>query len=192
MKQNYLELISLNFKEHAEVLNSSQALQKNLDKTSSIISSSLKKGKKIIWCGNGGSASDSTHLSAELIGRFKKRRRPLKSISLANDPSTMTCISNDFGFSKLFSRQVDGLGEKGDILIAISTSGKSKNIFEAIKVAKRKKLKVISFLGKQGGICKGKSDVEFMIPSNSTARIQEMHILLGHILCDLIERKLSL
>ena len=104
----------------------------------------------------------------------------------------MTCISNDFGFSKLFSRQVDGLGEKGDILIAISTSGKSKNIFEAIKVAKRKKLKVISFLGKQGGICKGKSDVEFMIPSNSTARIQEMHILLGHILCDLIERKLSL
>ena len=103
----------------------------------------------------------------------------------------MTCISNDFGFNKLFSRQVDGLGEKGDILITISTSGK-QNIFEAIKVAKKKKLKVISFLGKQGGICKGKSDIEFMILSNSTARIQEMHILLGHILCDLIERKLSL
>ena len=87
---------------------------------------------------------------------------------------------------------MDGLGEKGDILITISTSGKSRNIFEAIKVAKKKKLKVISFLGKQGGICKGKSDIEFMILSNSTARIQEMHILLGHILCDLIERKLSL
>ena len=91
----------------------------------------------------------------------------------------MTCISNDFGFNKLFSRQVDGLGEKGDILITISTSGKSRNIFEAIKVAKKKK--VISFLGKQGGICKGKSDIEFMTLSNSTARIQEMHILLGHI-----------
>ena len=193
MKNNFENLIKFHFKEHAFVLQSTSLnLINKLEKASSHLSKVLSNGKKIFWCGNGGSASDSVHLSAELIGRFKKNRIPLKSIALPNDPATMTCISNDFGFEKIFSRQIEGLGEHGDVLITITTSGNSKNILEAIKEAKRKKMKVISFLGKTGGKCKGKADLEFMIKSNSTARIQEMHILLGHILCDLIERKLKL
>lgn len=192
-KKNYENIIKSHFEEHSSVLKSTFLNMINkLEKASSELSQGLTKEKKIFWCGNGGSASDSIHLSAELIGRFKKNRKPLKSIALPNDPATMTCISNDFGFEKIFSRQIESLGEQGDILIAISTSGNSKNILEAIEQAKKNKMKVITFLGKNGGKCKGKADLEFVIKSDSTARIQEMHIMLGHILCDLIERKLKL
>jgi len=155
---------------------------------SGIVSKALVNNKAILWCGNGGSASDSMHLSAELVGRFKKKRKSLKSISLTSDPALLTCISNDFGYSNVFSRQIEGLGTKGDVLIAITTSGNSRNILKAINQAKKKGLNVISFLGNSGGLCRGKSDLDMIIKSKSTARIQEMHILLGHILCELIEK----
>ena len=148
----------------------------------------MLKKRTIFWCGNGGSASDSMHLSAELIGRFKKSRRPLKSISLAGNPASITCISNDFGYPNVFARQIEGLGENGDVLVVISTSGQSKNILRAINQAKKKNLHVISLLGNNGGLCRGKGDLDLIIKSKSTARIQEMHILVGHILCELVEK----
>ena len=156
------------------------------------MSNCIKNKGTVFWCGNGGSASDSLHLSAELIGRLNKNRRPLASISLSGNPSTLTCISNDFGYNKVFSRQVEALGKKNDVLVAISTSGNSLNILDAIKMAKKKKMKIISLLGKSGGKSKGLSNINIIIPSNSTARIQEMHILIGHIICDLTEKKLKL
>ncbi len=192
---NKLEkIVKNNFNEHKKIFNKI-ATKSFIDKiilASEIISKSLIENKTIFWCGNGGSASDSMHLSAELIGRFKRNRRPLRSISLAGDSASLTCISNDFGYVNVYSRQIEGLGNKGDVLVAISTSGKSRNILKAINQAKKNKLKVISLLGRNGGKCKGKSDLDLIIKSNSTARIQEMHISIGHIICDLVEKKMKL
>ncbi len=188
------KLIKKNFNEHKKVFNkvATESFTNKIILASEIISNVLLKNKTIFWCGNGGSASDSMHLSAELIGRFKKNRKPLKSISLAGDSASLTCISNDFGYLNVFSRQIEGLGSKGDVLVAISTSGKSRNILKAINQAKKNKLYVISLLGRDGGMCKGKSDLELIVKSNSTARIQEMHILIGHILCDLVEKNMKI
>ena len=132
------------------------------------------------------------HLSAELIGRLKKNRIPLRSISLSSNPATITCISNDFGFENLFSRQIQALGKKDDILVSISTSGNSKNIIKAINQAKVNKLKTISLLGNKGGKCRGKSNIDLIVNSKSTARIQEVHITMGQIICELIEKDLKL
>lgn len=128
---------------------------------------------------------------AELIGRFKKKRRPLPSISLTGNNSTLICIANDFGYENIFSRQIEALGKKGDVLFAISTSGNSKNIFKALKKAKNKSLKTISFLGNSDGNCKNIADLDIIIKSNSTARIQEMHIFIGQIICEIIEKKIT-
>ena len=186
--------ISKNLDQHFEILKkiSTKSFTNKIFLASKIISDSLLKKRTIFWCGNGGSASDSMHLSAELIGRFKKSRRPLKSISLAGNPASITCISNDFGYSNVFARQIEGLGENGDVLVVISTSGQSKNILRAINQAKKKNLHVISLLGNNGGLCRGKGDLDLIIKSKSTARIQEMHILVGHILCELIEKNMFL
>lgn len=186
--------INKNFDQHFEILKkiSTKSFTNKIFLASKIISDSLLKNRTIFWCGNGGSASDSMHLSAELIGRFKKNRRPLKSISLAGNPASLTCISNDFGYSNVFARQIEGLGDNGDVLVAISTSGQSRNILRAINQAKKKKLYVISLLGNNGGLCRGKGDLDLVIKSKSTARIQEMHILVGHILCELIEKNMFL
>ena len=182
--------INKNFDQHFEILKkiSTKSFTNKIFLASKIISDSLLKNRTIFWCGNGGSATDSMHLSAELIGRFKKNRRPLKSISLAGNPASITCISNDFGYSNVFARQIEGLGDNGDVLVVISTSGQSKNILRAINQAKKKKLYVISLLGNNGGLCRGKGDLDLIIKSKSTARIQEMHILAGHILCELVEK----
>ena len=186
--------INKNFDQHFEILKkiSTKSFTNKIFLASKIISDSLLKNRTIFWCGNGGSATDSMHLSAELIGRFKKNRRPLKSISLAGNPASITCISNDFGYSNVFARQIEGLGDNGDVLVVISTSGQSKNILRAINQAKKKKLYVISLLGNNGGLCRGKGDLDLVIKSKSTARIQEMHILVGHILCELIEKNMFL
>lgn len=165
---------------------------KNINRISNIIANSLKKKGTIFWCGNGGSASDSQHLSAELIGRLKKNRRPLGSISLSSNISAITCISNDFGYDKIFSRQIEGLANKNDIIVCISTSGNSKNILEALKMAKRKKIKTISFLGSDGGKAFKLSQNSIIIPSKNTARIQEMHIFLGQLICSNVEKILKL
>ena len=150
------------------------------------------EGNTIFWCGNGGSASDSQHLAGELVGRFIGDRRPLKSIALNADTSVMTCIVNDYGYDYIFSRQVEALGSKGDVLIGITTSGNSGNILKAFEVANNLKMTTIGLLGKGGGEAKNISQHSLIINSQSTARIQEAHITVGHILCELIELGLNL
>ena len=179
-------------KEHFDLLEPIKTLDEKIINASLLMIDALKNGKSIFWCGNGGSASDSEHLAGELIGRFVGNRKALKSLSLSADSAVITCIANDFGYDEIFSRQIEGLGQQGDVLVAISTSGKSKNVLNACFRAKSLKLKTIGFLGKGGGEVGDIVDNPIIIPSYSTARIQEMHILIGHILCDLIEEGLSL
>lgn len=157
-----------------------------------VLANALLRGNTIFWCGNGGSASDSNHLSTELVGRFKKNRKSLNSISLSSDACLITCIANDFGYENIFSRQLEGLGKKGDILVAISTSGNSRNILNVLKIANKMDIKTISLLGKNGGDALTMSELSIVIPSNKTARIQEQHLLLGHIFCEMIESILGL
>lgn len=188
-----IKLINQNLNEHFKTIELVERdLIEKISKSSEIMSKSLKNGGTIFWCGNGGSASDSMHLSAELIGRLKKNRIPLRSISLSSNSANITCISNDFGFENLFSRQIQALGKKDDILVSISTSGNSKNIIKAINQAKINKMKIVSLLGNKGGKCRGKSNIELIVNSKSTARIQEAHIMIGQIICELIERDLKL
>jgi D-sedoheptulose 7-phosphate isomerase len=150
----------------------------------------VKKGNKIMLCGNGGSASDSQHIAAEFINRFKKERKPLPAIALTTDTSILTSISNDYDFSFVFSKQVEALGKKGDILIAISTSGNARNVLEAVKSASRKGMFTIGLTGDGGGKLKRAVDLCISISSHDTPRIQEAHILVGHLLCDLVEKML--
>lgn len=188
-----LQLIAENINEHLTTLNTIKDKDlKNILKFYNIILASIKKKGTIFWCGNGGSASDSQHLAAELIGRYKSNRKPLKSISLNSDTSVLTCISNDFGYENIFSRQLEGIANQNDVLIIISTSGNSKNIINAVKFAKKKKIKVLGLLGKNGGVCKNLIKNKIIINSNNTARIQEMHIMIGHIICDLIEEQFGI
>ena len=146
----------------------------------------------IFICGNGGSASDSQHLAGELLGRFVNNRRPLRSISLAADPSVLTCIANDFGYDEIFSRQIQGLAKSGDLLIATSTSGNSTNIVKALKMAKSIQISTIALLGNEGGEAAGIADVSIVVPSRETARIQEMHLLINHLFCEVLEKELFL
>jgi len=152
----------------------------------------IKKGNKIILFGNGGSAADAQHIAAELSGRFLKERVGLPGLALTTDTSILTCVSNDYSFEEVFSRQIDALGRKGDVLVAISTSGNSRNVKRALIEAHKMGLKTIGLLGKNGGSCKNYVDVPMIIPSNNTARIQEIHILIEHLLCEIIEHKLGL
>ena len=186
------ELIKKHILEHSAVLDSMEHLDESIEKVSNVFISSLEKGGTIFWCGNGGSASDSQHLAGELVGRFIGERRPLKSIALTADSAVMTCIVNDYGYEHIFSRQIEALGSEGDVLVGISTSGNSKNVLNAFEVAKIKGVKTIGLLGKGGGLAKSLVEESIIISSNSTARVQEMHILIGHILCDLIEDGLNL
>ena len=187
------DLVTHHFQEHRAVLDVTE--KESTDKIITIagkIVIALKNKKTILWCGNGGSASDSQHLAAELVGRFSKNRIPLKSIALNADTSAITSIANDFGYNEIFSRQLDGLGAEGDILLPISTSGDSVNIINAIKLAKIRKISTFALLGKGGGMALKLADESIVVNSNTTARVQEMHITIGHILCDLIEEGLGL
>jgi D-sedoheptulose 7-phosphate isomerase len=186
------KIIQSNLEEHNEVLNQLYSLEVSIERVAKILICSLKENKTIFWCGNGGSASDSQHLTGELIGRFKGDRKPLKSISLNADSAVMTCIVNDYGYDHIFSRQIEALGAKGDILIGISTSGNSNNVNNAFRIAKQKKIQTVGLLGKGGGEAFKLVDHSILIPSHSTARIQEMHITVGHILCELIEEGLGI
>jgi D-sedoheptulose 7-phosphate isomerase len=150
----------------------------------------LKKGGKILLCGNGGSASDSQHLAAELVVRFQKDRRAIAAIALTTNTSILTAIGNDYGYEKVFSRQLEALANNNDLLIAISTSGKAKNVKEAVKKAKEMGLKTIAFTGENGKEFAKSCDLSIIVPSSNTARIQESHICIGHILCELIEETL--
>jgi D-sedoheptulose 7-phosphate isomerase len=186
------KIIQTNLSEHLDVFNKLHNLDTAIEGVAKLMIKSLRQNKTIFWCGNGGSASDAQHLTGELIGRFKGDRRPLKSISLNADSAVMTCIVNDYGYEHLFSRQIQGLGSKGDILVGISTSGASDNVNNAFRAAKDKELYTVGLLGKDGGEALKLVDHSIVIPSQSTARIQEMHIAIGHIICELIEKGLEI
>ena len=185
-------LIKKHFLEHRLALESMDQLYDSIEKVATVLIKCLKNEGTIFWCGNGGSASDSQHLAGELVGRFCGDRKPLKSISLNSDTAVMTCIVNDYGYEHIFSRQVEALGSKGDVLVGITTSGNSKNVLHAFKMAEQKDMITVGLLGKGGGKAVSMARQSIIIPSKSTARIQEMHILIGHILCDLIEESLNL
>ncbi len=150
----------------------------------------LRNGKKVLLCGNGGSAADAQHIAAELVCRFQTNRRALPAIALTTDTSILTAVGNDFGFETLFSRQVEALGKEGDILIGLSTSGSSKNVALAMHRAKQMGLITIAFIGQNPGYVSESADLVLRIPSEITARIQEGHATVGHIICDLVEKDL--
>ena len=186
------KIIEEHFIEHRAILDSVSKLGESIEKVANLLIRCLKNDGTIFWCGNGGSASDSQHLAGELVGRFVGDRKPLKSIALTADSAVMTCIVNDYGYEHIFSRQVQALGSEGDILVGITTSGNSQNVLNAFDVAEHKGMNTIGLLGKGGGKASNLVHQSIIIPSNTTARIQEMHILIGHILCDLIEGGLNL
>ncbi len=173
--------------EHIETAKKMHDLLPLVKEAGEICIDALKNGNKIMLCGNGGSAADSQHIAAELSGRFKKERIPLAGIALTTDTSALTAIGNDYGYEFVFSRQVEALGKKDDVLIAISTSGNSLNVIKAIESAKKIECKVITLTGKDGGKMKEMGDVNIVVPSNDTPRIQEMHIMVGHMICALID-----
>ena len=187
------DVIKKNLSSHLEIIN--KILETNvslIELFGNLLSSCLEKNGTIFLCGNGGSASDSQHIAAELVGKFKKERRALKSIALTTDSSILTSVGNDYGFKEIFSRQLEALATSGDIVIGISTSGNSEHIIRAFEVAKNMGVTTLSLTGRDGGKLKDFSDHCLTVPSESTARIQEAHILIGHILCDLIEKRLQL
>ena len=186
------EIIKKHLDEHQTVLSTLESLAPQIEKVANHMIQALQNGKTIFWCGNGGSASDAQHLAGELVGRFVGDRKALKSISLNADSAVMTCIVNDYGYEHIFSRQVEGLGVKGDVLVGITTSGNSQNVLNALAVANQKQIATVGLLGKGGGKASSLVSEAIVINSNTTARIQEMHITIGHILCDLIEDGLHL
>ncbi|PIE64650.1 MAG: phosphoheptose isomerase [Desulfobacterales bacterium] len=151
----------------------------------------LKNGNKILFCGNGGSAADAQHLAAELSGRYKTERRGLAGLAITTDTSALTAIGNDYGYDNVFDRQVEALAQTGDLLIGISTSGNSKNIINALKRAKASGCTTIGFSGRDGGAMNEFCDINLVVPSDDTPRIQEMHILFGHIICQIIDNELG-
>ncbi|WP_096257984.1 D-sedoheptulose 7-phosphate isomerase [Lebetimonas natsushimae] len=174
---------------HIETAKKMEKLLPDIINAAELCLSSLKDGGKIMLCGNGGSAADSQHIAAELSGRFKKERMALAGIALTTDTSAITAIGNDYGFEQIFSRQVEALAKEEDTLIAISTSGNSENVINAINSAKKIGCKIITLTGKNGGKMKDLGDVNIVIPSNDTPRIQEMHIMVGHMICAFIDEE---
>jgi D-sedoheptulose 7-phosphate isomerase len=161
------------------------------NQSAEIFASALKQGNTIFWCGNGGSAAESSHLAVELIGRFKNNRRPLPSVSLNSDTSAITCIANDFGYDEIFARQLEGLAKPGDVLVVLSTSGKSENILRALRKANELGVTSIALLGKGGGPAANLANQRIVIASSETARIQEIHLLIGHTFCEFAEMEMG-
>ncbi len=166
------------------------ALEEPLNRAAQMVLRCLTSGHKLLVCGNGGSASDATHLATEFLCRYKDDRRPYPAISLTANGEFMTAVCNDYSADEIFARQVWGLGVKGDVLIAFTTSGKSRNLVRALEEAKRKGIESICFLGRDGGFTKGIAILDLIVPGTSTARIQEGQKLLFHVLCELVDEKL--
>ena len=181
-----------NLIEHRALFRTLDALAPEVARAGDLMTATLRAGGKILFCGNGGSAADAQHLAAELTGRFIDDRAPLAGIALTTDSSALTCIGNDYGYEQVFDRQVRGLGRAGDCLVAISTSGNSGNVLVAVESACAMGIHVIGLLGRDGGKLAPLCDVAITVPSPTTARIQEAHILIGHTLCGLVEQGLGL
>ncbi|AJC85993.1 D-sedoheptulose 7-phosphate isomerase [Campylobacter sp. RM16704] len=184
-----IKQIEQEFKNHRETLEKTLILKDDIVKVVKILLHCLNNNGKILICGNGGSAADAQHFAAELSGRYKKERKALAAIALTTDTSALSAIGNDYGFEFVFSRQVEALMNKNDVLIGISTSGKSKNVLNAFEKAKELGGFCVGLSGKNGGDMNKICDVNLVVSSNDTARIQEMHILIIHCLCDLIDQK---
>ena len=174
-------------KAHLEVANSVIAIDEAVMSLANLALQTLKNGNKILICGNGGSAADAQHFAAELTGRYKSERISLPAIALTTDTSAITAIGNDYGYDEVFARQLSGVGNSGDLLIGISTSGNSTNILKALQIAKQKGIKTAGLSGKGGGEMNSLCDMNVVVPSNDTARIQEMHILIIHTICAAID-----
>lgn len=168
------------------------ACVEDIEKGAELMVNAVKNGKKILWCGNGGSAADAQHMAAELMGGLRSHERPaIQSIALTTDTSFITAWSNDTDYESIFSRQIEGLGNAGDVLLAISTSGNSNNVVKAVEACKAKGISVIVLTGKTGGVLKVLEDVTVSIPSDDTQRIQEGHLLAEHILCEMVEKSVT-
>lgn len=188
----YSELIHENFTSLATLLNNlPKDDSRTLETEARRIAEVIRNGGTIFWCGNGGSAADSQHLSAELIGRLVNNRMPLASVSLNADISAITCIANDFGYETIFERQLEGLAKNGDYLVALSTSGESPNVLRVLSKAQSLGVRTLSLLGKGGGSALQISDSSIIVASPTTARIQEMHKIIGHTICQIVERELG-
>ncbi|HLC48502.1 MAG TPA: D-sedoheptulose 7-phosphate isomerase [Candidatus Norongarragalinales archaeon] len=162
----------------------------DIEKAFKLLLAAYAAGNKLLICGNGGSAADSQHIAAELVGRFKKERRALPAIALSTDTSILTSLSNDYAYEIVFKRQVEAHGAAGDVLLALSTSGNSGNVLAAAKEARKRGMKVVALTGQDGGKLRRLADVCIRVPSQETDKIQEVHIAIGHIICDLIEKSL--
>jgi len=173
--------------DHMAVIADLAEQQDVLERIAAGMTRAIRNGKKVLWCGNGGSAADSQHLAAELMGRFRRERCGLPSIALTTDTSILTAIANDYGYEKVFQRQVEGLCAEGDVVVGISTSGNSRNVCAALETARRMGAVTVAFTGRTGGLVSGIADLTLCVPSDDTARIQEAHILCGHMICDFIE-----
>lgn len=186
------DVLLSSLREHQALFTGLSALTPAIEQAARLITGALSTGHKLVLCGNGGSAADSQHIAAELTGRFVAERRALAAIALTTDTSALTCIGNDYGFSEVFARQVDGIGRAGDCLLAISTSGNSRNIVRAVETARAGRIHTIGLLGHDGGELRPLCEVAIVVPSRTTARIQEAHIFVGHVLCGMIEEGLAL
>ena len=183
------QIIEQRLADHLEVLQKLMAsdLPSKLERCAEYVNNALAEGHKVMFCGNGGSAADSQHLAAEFVGRFQKERKGLPAIALTVDTSILTAVANDYGYDTVFARQVQALGEPGDVLVGISTSGNSKNVLLAIEEAKTRGITCIGMTAEGGGKMADACDICLAVPAKVTARAQEMHILIGHILCELVD-----
>lgn len=186
MKENIRSIIQASI-DCKIALSENEELISVIERAVEIITKAFRQGNKILFCGNGGSAADAQHLAAEFTGRFYKDRQALPAEALHVNTSYLTSVANDYGFDEVYSRMINGIGKKGDILVALSTSGNSANILNAVKTAKEKEMTVIGFTGQSGGKMKDACDLLLNVSSADTPRIQETHILAGHIICQLVE-----
>ena len=186
-KTKQLTPFSRSLKDAIETFESLEAFESTVVSVAALVLSTLQAGGKLLLCGNGGSAADSAHIATEFTCRFQDDRRPYPAIGLSVDGGLLTAIGNDYAFQEIFARQVRAFGKAGDVLIALTSSGKSRNVLSAIEEARRLGVKTIAFLGKGGGFTKGAADLEIIVPGTVTARIQEAHKFLLHVVCELVE-----
>lgn len=191
MPGQHIDKIKAIWNEHLEVARALPRLASDVAKAVEMIHASLAAGGKLLIAGNGGSAADAQHLAAELTGRFLRERKPLPALALHANSSALTAIGNDYGYEYVFARELAAHARPGDVLLAISTSGGSKNILRAIEEARQKRVAVIGMTGESGGAMRTACDLCLCVPSKSTARIQEMHILIGHTICELLEEGMT-
>lgn len=189
MKNYIKDQIKKSYETKQSIYENDELLEKITQVAKLCVAIYKNSSNKTILAGNGGSAADAQHIAAELVGRYGFDRPSLPSLALTTDTSNLTAIGNDYGYDKVFSRQLEGMGMKGDIFIGISTSGNSQNIINAFEVAKKKGITTVALVGRDGGEMAKKADYAIVVPSNSTPRIQESHILIGHIICDIIEKE---